>query len=357
MNIHAKWVMHHNQKVIQLVFDYDKTIIAKIKTIQGIYWSRSMKSWYIPNSPYKMTALKMLGIELKDEEVPSPTVIDTKITTLLERFSNYMKEKRYSPRTIEAYSECLQIFFNYHAEKNILEIDNADLSNFNRQYIIERKLSATYQTQFIKAIQLFYEKIPSKKLILENIERPRKGRFLPRVLSKEDVGRIIGGTINLKHRTMLSMIYACGLRRSELLNMKIVDVDSKRNVVVIRHGKGDKDRIVPLSGKILTMLREYFKLYRPQTWLFEGQEPNTPYTESSLQNVFKAAKERAGIRQKFTLHCLRHCYATHLLEAGTDLRYIQELLGHSHSKTTEIYTHVSARSIQRIKSPFDDLEI
>ncbi len=276
---------------------------------------------------------------------------------LLSRFSNYMRERRYSVRTIDAYVECLRIFFRHYPEKDILEITNADVSDFNRRYILDRNLSATYQTQFIKAIQLFYEKIPRKKLVLENIERPRKGRFLPRVLSKEDVGNILGRTINLKHRAMLSLIYACGLRRSELLNMKIADVDSKRNVIVIRRAKGDKDRIVPLSPKILEMLRSYFKLYRPKTWLFEGQMPNTPYAETSLQRVFEAAKQRAGIRQKFTLHCLRHCYATHLLESGTDLRYIQELLGHSHSKTTEIYTHVSTRSIQQIKSPFDDLGI
>ncbi len=278
-------------------------------------------------------------------------------TDLLTRFANYMRERRYSPRTIDAYTECLRIFFDYHSGKDFLEINNDDVSRFNQHYIIERKLSATYQTQFIKAIQLFYEKIPRKKLILSEIERPRKGRFLPRVLSKEDVGRIIGSTINLKHRAMLAVIYACGLRRSELLNMKISDVDSKRNVIIIRHGKGDKDRLVPLSSKILTLLREYFKLYRPQTWLFEGQEPNTPYSETSLHKVFTKAKERAGIKTSFTLHCLRHCYATHLLEAGTDLRYIQELLGHKHSTTTEIYTHVSTRSIQQIKSPFDDLEI
>ena len=156
---------------------------------------------------------------------------------------------------------------------------------------------------------------------------------------------------------MLSVIFSCGLRRGELINMKITDIDSKRNIINIRHGKGDKDRIVPLSEKILTLLREYYKKYRPQEWLFEGSIPGTQYSESSIDKVFKSAKRKARIKILCTLHSLRHCYATHLLEAGTDLRYIQELLGHKHSKTTEIYTHVTTKSIQKIKSPFDDLEL
>ncbi len=362
MKIETEVAIHKGTKIIKLLFDYDVNFVAKIRAIPNTRWSRSMRCWYIPYGQKNIQLLNQTGIPIRPKEIdtkpPTPTTETlTPFPSLLLRFGNYMRERRYSPRTIDAYTECLRIFFNYHSQKDILEIDNGDVSDFNRHYILERKLSATYQTQFIKAIQLFYEKIPRKKLILAEIERPRKGRFLPRVLSKEDVGRIIGSTTNLKHRAMLSMIYACGLRRSELLNMKIADVDSKRKVIVIRRGKGDKDRIVPLSEKILTMLREYFKLYRPQTWLFEGQTPNTPYSEGSLQKVFMQAKERAGIKVSFTLHCLRHCYATHLLEAGTDLRYIQELLGHKHCSTTEIYTHVSTRSIQQIKSPFDDLDI
>ena len=138
--------------------------------------------------------------------------------------------------------------------------------------------------------------------------------------------------------------------------MQITDIDSKQNVVNIRHAKGNKDRIVPLSEKILTLLREYFKQHRPKKWLFEGQIAGTQYTETSLNKVFQQAKRKAKITMPCTLHTLRHCYATHLLEAGTDIRYIQVLLGHKNSKTTEIYTHVTTKSIQKIKSPFDDLE-
>jgi integrase/recombinase XerD len=187
------------------------------------------------------------------------------------------------------------------------------------------------------------------------LHRPKKEKTLPNVLSKEEVKMILEAHTNIKHKVMLSLIYSCGLRRSELLNLKPSDIDSKRGIVIIRKAKGKKDRIAPLSEKILILLREYYKLYKPQTWLFEGQEPNVQYDERSLSNVLNQALKKTSITKPVSLHWLRHSYATHLLESGTDLRYIQELLGHKSSKTTEIYTHVSTREIQKIKSPFDNL--
>jgi integrase/recombinase XerD len=154
---------------------------------------------------------------------------------------------------------------------------------------------------------------------------------------------------------MLSLLYSCGLRCSELLNLKPNDIDSHRGIVIIRQSKGKKDRIAPLSLKILEMLREYYVISKPKIWLFKWQNDDVPYSTKSLQSVLKQALQKTGIIKPVTLHWLRHSYATHLLESGTDLRYIQELLGHSSSKTTEIYTHVSTKSIQQIKSPFDDL--
>ena len=175
------------------------------------------------------------------------------------------------------------------------------------------------------------------------------------MLSKEEVAAILSASPNLKHRTMLSLIYACGLRRSELLALTPSSIDSKRHMLVILNAKGKKDRMVPISDKVIGMLREYYKAYRPKVWLFEGQEPGEPYSETSLQKVLKFSLNLANVNKPATLHWLRHSYATHLLESGTDLRYIQELLGHKSSRTTEIYTHVSEKSLQKVKSPFDDL--
>lgn len=174
-------------------------------------------------------------------------------------------------------------------------------------------------------------------------------------MAKEEIRKILNAHKNLKHRTMLSLIYACGLRRSELLNLKISDVDSHRGLLIVRQSKGKKDRVVPLSSKTVDLLREYYKFEKPNQYLFEGEKPNSRYSEGSLQKVLKSAVAKSGIKKPVSLHWLRHSYATHLLENGTDLRYIQEILGHSSSRTTEIYTHVTDNSIRRIKSPFDDL--
>jgi integrase/recombinase XerD len=187
------------------------------------------------------------------------------------------------------------------------------------------------------------------------IQRPKREKRLPNVLSKEEVKAILEAHNNLKHKVMLSLIYSCGLRCGELLALEPIHIDSKRNIILIKNSKGKKDRIVPLSQKILEMLRTYYKLYKPKRYLFEGQTSGMPYDKRSLQLVLKQALNKTKIIKPVTLHWLRHSYATHLLENGTDLRYIQEILGHSSSKTTEIYTHVSTNSIQRIKSPFDDL--
>jgi integrase/recombinase XerD len=190
---------------------------------------------------------------------------------------------------------------------------------------------------------------------VEQFDRPRREHKLPNVLSKEEVKAILNASGNIKHRSMLSLIYACGLWRSELLHLKPGDIDSKRHMLIIRNSKGKKDRMVPISDKIIEMLREYYVAYRPVTWLFEGQTEGTLYSETSLAKVLDNACEKVKISKPVTLHWLRHSYATHLLESGTDLRYIQELLGHKSSKTTEIYTHVSEKSLQKIISPFDTL--
>ena len=193
------------------------------------------------------------------------------------------------------------------------------------------------------------------KLNPELVHRPRREKTLPNVLSKEEVKAILEAPTNLKHRSMLSLIYACGLRRSELLNLTFKDIHTERNLLIVKQSKGKKDRIVPISNKIINLLRDYYKAYRPKNWLFEGQNGGEKYSEESLAKVLKQSLTKTNIQKPVTLHWLRHSYATHLLENGTDIRYIQELLGHSSSRTTEIYTHVSTRNIQNIVSPFDML--
>ena len=273
----------------------------------------------------------------------------------LEHFKNYLISQRYSPNTIKTYTDALGVFFQFHSNKDSEQLEIADIIHFNTGYILRKNLSASYQNQVINAIKLFYRNRFNRVMNLDNIQRPRREKRLPNVLSKQEIKAILEAPTNLKHRAMLSLIYACGLRRSELLNLSLSDVHSDRNLLFIRQSKGKKDRVVPISNKIIEMLREYYKAYKPKTWLFEGQIPNTKYSEMSLAKVLKQALKKAGNQKPVSLHWLRHSYATHLLESGTDLRYIQELLGHASSRTTEIYTHVSTKNLQQIRSPFDDL--
>ncbi|MFN4910487.1 MAG: site-specific tyrosine recombinase/integron integrase [Flavobacteriales bacterium] len=277
------------------------------------------------------------------------------INSHLAHFKNYLKSQRYSPNTIKTYTDALGVFFQYHNNKDLEQLGIAEIIEFNTGYILRKHLSASYQNQVINAIKLFYRNRFNRVMNLDNIQRPRREKRLPNVLSKQEIKAILEAPTNLKHRAMLSLIYACGLRRSELLNLTLKDVLSDRNLLFIRQSKGKKDRVVPISNKIIDMLREYFKAYRPKIWLFEGQYTGEQYSERSLQLVLKQALQKAGNKKPVSLHWLRHSYATHLLESGTDLRYIQELLGHSSSKTTEIYTHVSTKNLQQIRSPFDDL--
>jgi integrase/recombinase XerD len=244
------------------------------------------------------------------------------------------------------------VFFR---EKPTAEITNEDVIIYNNEHILKNNLSASFQNQTVNAIKLFFKIIHDSKIEIDKIHRPKRAKVLPNVLSKEEVKLILNAHSNIKHKMMLSLIYSCGLRCGELLALKPVHIDSIRNIVLLKNAKGKKDRIVPLSPKILEMLREYYKVHKPTNYLFEGQNVGLQYDARSLQLILKQALQKSGITKPATLHWLRHSYATHLLESGTDLRYIQELLGHNSSKTTEIYTHVSTKSIQQIKSPFDDL--
>jgi site-specific recombinase XerD len=181
-----------------------------------------------------------------------------------------------------------------------------------------------------------------------SIERPRKEKPLPSVLSKEEALCIIDCTNNIKHKCIVGLLYSSGLRRSELLNLTLTDIDSKRMVITIRNAKGNKDRTTVLSPSLLKELQAYYKAYRPVKYLFESPK-GSQYSASSVLNIIAAAAIKAGIPKKVTPHMLRHSFATHLLENGTDIRHIQLLLGHSSTKTTEIYTHVANRSFMNIK--------
>ena len=285
------------------------------------------------------------------DEVPK------EISDGLIKLKQWMAHKRYSDNTIKTYLDGAKSFLMFVYPKPLNTVGNDDVVEYVNKYIIRNHLSFSFQNQVITAVKLFFREIEHSRIDIDKLERPRQQHKLPNVLSMDEVGRILNALKNTKHRAMLSLIYSCGLRRSELLHIKPKDVDSKRNLLIIRNAKGYKDRVAPLSDKTIEMLRNYFKEYRPKVWLFEGQKAGEQYSETSLHEVFQLALAKSKINKPATPHWLRHSYATHLMEAGTDLRYIQVILGHKSSKTTEIYTHVSTKSLQKIISPFDSLDI
>lgn len=371
---------HKNQEVIRVIFEKNESILQALRQSGKIRWSQTMQCWYMPYSDtakqdvFKVlehkawidysgltqeSAVNTLPTQAKEiVNTTGPKILPCATPDILQKvkeFKYYMRSKRYSESTIGTYSDALKIFLTYYSDKEIAEITNEDLVNFNNDYILANTFSASYQNQIVNAVKLFFRTIGSKKLDVELIHRPKRPKLLPNVLSKEEVKAILNAHNNIKHRVMLSLIYSCGLRCGELLKLKPEHIDSNRNLLIIKQGKGRKDRVVPLGTKIIDMLRGYYKICKPALYLFEGQKKGEAYDIRSLQKVLKLSLEKAGINKPVTLHWLRHSYATHLLENGTDLRYIQEILGHSSSKTTEIYTHVSTKSLQKIVSPFDYL--
>lgn len=348
MDFEAKLIRHRNQSRIAVWYKNSPTLIARFRKLPDAKWSATLSVWHLPDTPanrerFNLEPDKGKGVPYMDK------------ITEIESFKKYLKTKRYSPNTIKTYAEALQTFLFFYNDKKVKDINNQDVVNFYNDYILVKELSISFQNQVVNAIKLYFKTIKETAINIEKIYRPKRQKLLPNVLSKEEVKKILNAHVNIKHKAMLCLIYSCGLRRSELLSLKPKDIDSRRNLVIIRQAKGRKDRIAPLSPAILEILRAYYKQYTPTSWLFEGQHPNTAYDERSLGNVLKQALKKADITKPVTLHWLRHSYATHLLESGTDLRYIQEILGHKSSRTTEIYTHVSTKSLQKVKSPFDDL--
>ncbi len=376
---------HNGQQLIFLKFRYSRVLKDLAKQLPDALWSSTHKAF---STPYSIAVLKQIkalfepvikiDAELLKQQVAAlknaTPVIKSQSTAIkdgppnikdyvlseeakikIEKFKCWAQSRRYSESTIGTYCEALKTFFKFYSEKGISEITNDDVIQFNNKYILANNFSASFQNQVVNAIKLFFIKIEIKAIEVEIIHRPKRAKVLPNVLSKEEVKLILNAHNNLKHKAMLSLIYSCGLRCGELLKLKPEHIDSKRNVVIIKQAKGKKDRIAPLSLKIVEMLREYFRAVKPVNYLFEGKIKGEPYDARSLQQVLKQSLEKANITKPVSLHWLRHSYATHLLESGTDIRYIQEILGHSSSKTTEIYTHVSTKSIQHITSPFDYL--
>lgn len=274
----------------------------------------------------------------------------------LNNFKTIMELKRYSSNTIVTYVGLLKTFFesNHLNSHKLEDASEKEIIPIMIAHINARNYGYTSQKQFISALRLFFMEVFRKKMDFQSIYPTQKPHSLPNILSQSEIRLLLKSVSNLKHRAMLTTIYALGLRSGELLRLKISHIDSDRMLVSIIASKGKKDRIVMLPPKLLQLLRKYFKEYRPTNYLFEGRQGGM-YSSASLNKVFTMTKQRAGIIKHATLHTLRHSFATHLLEKGTDVRIIQKLLGHNNIGTTLLYTKVSNNVIGQVRSPLEDL--
>lgn len=272
----------------------------------------------------------------------------------LEKYVELLRLKNYSENTLTVYRNWFSIFLKNFPNKKPSAITKEEIMELLMRYKNSKAWSATGQNQLVSSIKFFYEKVLNRTVEMYEIPRAQKPFQLPSVFAEEEIKKIILATENLKHRTMICLAYAGGLRVSEIVNLKLKDIDSKRMVITLRQGKGKKDRQVMLSEKLLILFREYFKEYKPVIWLFEGVK-NMQYSARSVQEVIQQAKKKAGVNKKGSIHALRHSFATHLLEGGTDLLSIKALLGHNSLRTTMIYTHVSKNHLSKIQSPLDKL--
>ncbi len=271
---------------------------------------------------------------------------------LTEQFVTILRMQRYADRSIKTYTSHLTYFLKVSSKHKPEDITQKQLEDFIIWLVEKKKIGQSYQKAMIAAITKFYKEIFQRQINLKHLYPKRKEHQLPKFLTKEEVKKILDITENIKHKAILTTIYSCGLRLSEVLELKISDIKTRENVLLVRRAKGKKDRVVMLSPLLLELLRTYYKTYKPQNYLFEGQDGER-YSERSVQQILKNAINKASIISPASVHTLRHSYATHLLENGTDIRIIKELLGHNNIKTTEIYTHITDVSRAKIKSPLD----
>lgn len=367
--------MRNKENYLFISFPHDSKLKAYLNDFEGLKWDSGLKGFYLPYSGHNKnqlfqylragnyyvdySALKSGTPTSRPGALTKKIAIGTQIsieaTNTIKEFKKWMGQKRYSLNTINTYESMLLLFFRFHYPKAPHQIDQKEILGFNTDYIMANGYSYTYQNQAINAIKLFYRQLGSGNIVPENLERPKRSFRLPEVLSMEEVKMILENTPNLKHKTLLSLLYACGLRIGEALNIEHKDLDLERGFTHIKSGKGRKDRYVPIPLRMCRLLSEYLGTYKPGKYVFEGQGGGK-YSQVSARQVLKRSLSKCGIGKRVTLHTLRHSHATHLLENGTDIRFIQELLGHNSPKTTMVYTHVSTTSLDKIKNPFDEFD-
>ena len=396
-----KPLFHRGQQCIGIYFEKNGAIQSAIQKDAAAKWSKTNRCWYVlcngENYLRLKTALenkveleigelKKFLIEKKKNNPPQTSSLQNKLVSktevkkntaipsrpssqlnyphtlskenkeALQQFTRQLNLKAYSPSTIRTYTNEFIQFLNTIKDKAAKDFSTSRLKDYFEYCYQKLRLSENTLHSRINAMKFYYEQVLNREKFFWEIPRPKKQLILPKVISKEKIATLINSIENLKHKTIIMLTYACGLRVSEVVSLKVRHIDGQRKMLFIERGKGKKDRVVSLSPNMLIMLREYYKQYKPMDYLFEGQSENEHLTTRSIQNVLQKAKEKAGIKQEGSMHMLRHSFATHLLDKGIDVVFIQKLLGHNSIKTTLGYLHVTNKDLVHILSPLEDIE-
>lgn len=351
---------------LRVSFPYHPDNVKRIKAVPGRRWHPEEKCWSIPHTGEALTILQRLFDEKPVQSFPQPERRPGAVTkrrwenltaeeqALMARVEEEMKLRGYSPKTRKAYRNHLLRFRRYF-DKDPQAVTKKEIRAYLLHLIDEKQVSYSSHNQSISAIKFLYNKVLHIPKAIENIPRPRKQQSLPTVLSRRELLDLFAAIRHPKYRALLMLAYSAGLRVSEVVRLQIEDIDSGRALIRVRQAKGRKDRYVPLSQIALEALRLYWQAYRPEKWLFPGAREDKHLSSRAVQKTLARAREKTGIQKTFSTHTLRHSFATHLLEDGTDLRYVQEFLGHKKPETTMIYTHVTRKDAQRIRSPLDNI--
>ena len=363
-------------EMLGIVVDKSHTeALTRVRQLDGRRWDPELKRWrvrptavvlrqlelFFPNARWfceKPNALSPLpepvSKSAKIDQRRGPKLSPEREQLLLD-CERQLILKAYAYSTRKTYLHGLRHFLKSYPRKVDAKVfDTTRICTYLLEQIKQEKWSKSRQNGVINAIKFLYEHVLGYDRQKIDLPRPRKDQKLPNVFSTGEVKRILASVENVKHHAILSVVYGCGLRLKEVIQLRIVDVNSEQGVIFIKGSKNNKDRNVMLSPKLLGVLREYYRQYRPKYWLFEGQDGGQ-YGRSSVQAIFNRAKERARANPYATLHGLRHSFATHLLEKGVDLRTVQHLLGHATITTTEIYTHITDTLLAKVRSPLDDV--
>jgi len=330
------------------------------KQLDGTFYHPEQKLWSIINSRQHLDELKDLFASKIDfvDIAPSrrmPTLeLDEEGEKELSRCYQIIVLKGFSKATARNYISALRSFFKYFEKENLREISKEQIEGYVYEMIGKYRISDSTQNGIVNAIKCYYEHVLERPREYYAITRPKKSQALPNVLSLNEVKSIINQPKNLKHRAILHCIYGAGLRVGEVTRLRIVDIHSREGYLFIKDAKGKKDRHTVLSNFLLDLLRTYYKKYRPSYWLFEGQDGGQ-YSSASIQSIYRRAVKATNSNPWSTPHTLRHSFATHLMERGVNIRYIQSALGHSSTKTTEIYTRVTSINNKTMQSPLDSL--